>query len=231
MTAVTVPARFNGPPGSANGGYVCGLVAARIGAAATVRLLAPPPLDTPLEVREAEGAVRLVHGDVTVAEGRAGAPDLEAPPPPGLEEAQRASQGFTGRDPEQHAFPTCFVCGPLREPGDGLRIFAGPVDGGGQVACAWTPGADLATRGVVDPVFVWAALDCPSAFACTFDGPSVLASLTAVLGADVHAGRPYVVTAWHRRSDGRKHWAASAIHTPEGERVGVADALWITLRS
>ena len=65
---VTIPARFNGPPGSANGGYACGLVAAAIGPAATVRLLSPPPLDVPLERRrEADGAVRLLAGDVAVA--------------------------------------------------------------------------------------------------------------------------------------------------------------------
>ena len=34
---VTIPARFNGPPGTANGGYACGLVAAAIGASAGVR--------------------------------------------------------------------------------------------------------------------------------------------------------------------------------------------------
>ena len=31
--ALRIPARFNGPPGSANGGYTCGLVAGALGAA------------------------------------------------------------------------------------------------------------------------------------------------------------------------------------------------------
>ncbi len=233
MTTVAVPGRFNGPPGSANGGYACGLVAARIGPRATVRLLAPPPLDTPLDVVEEDGAVRLRHGDVAVAEGRPGAPDLEVPEVPALGVAEAASQRFTGRRPEDHAFPTCFVCGPLRGEGDGLRIFAGPVAGGDLLACAWTPAADLAGEdGTVDPPFVWAALDCPSGFACIPPGTTtVLATMTAALEAPVHPGRTYVVTAWHLGDDGRKHRAGSAIHTPEGERVGVADALWITLRT
>lgn len=31
--SVTIAPRFNGPPGSGNGGYVCGLMAERIGGA------------------------------------------------------------------------------------------------------------------------------------------------------------------------------------------------------
>ena len=42
----------------------------------------------------------------------------------------------------RHNFPSCFVCGPERAPGDGLRDF--PGDGRRQVAATWTPGADLA---------------------------------------------------------------------------------------
>ena len=32
LAAVIVPARYNGPPDSGNGGYTCGLVAAELGA-------------------------------------------------------------------------------------------------------------------------------------------------------------------------------------------------------
>ena len=45
---VTIPARFNGPPGSANGGYTCGLVAQLVGAEEVeVSLRKPPPHDLP----------------------------------------------------------------------------------------------------------------------------------------------------------------------------------------
>src|SRR5918996_2619259 len=45
---VMIPARFNGPPATANGGYTCGLVARLLGVDAEVTLRRPPPLDRPL---------------------------------------------------------------------------------------------------------------------------------------------------------------------------------------
>jgi hypothetical protein len=228
---VTIPRRFNGPPDSANGGYACGLLAAAIGPSASVRLSAPPPLDVPMtRRRDADGAVRLLHGDATVAEGRPAPAAVEVPATPTLAAAEQAAQSFAGRRAEQHSFPTCFVCGPQRET-DGLRIFPGPVGTDGLLACPWLPGAELATAGVVDPLFVWAALDCPSGFACMPLGTrTVLASMTATLKAPVYPDRAYVVTAWPIASEGRKHRAGSAIHEQDGRQVALAEALWITIR-
>lgn len=227
---VTISARFNGPPGSANGGYACGLVAAAIGPAATVRLLAPPPLKVPLERRrESDGTVRLLAGEVAVAEGRHGRPAVDVPAPPTVDKATRAAGAFAGF--QTHPFPTCFVCGPQRADGDGLHIFPGLAGPGGLLACSWTPDEDLAHDGSLDPCFAWAALDCPSGFACIPPGTTtVLATMTAAIEANLHAGRPYVVTGWPLGSEGRKHRAASALHTAEGGLVAVAEALWITLR-
>ncbi|HSK25595.1 MAG TPA: hypothetical protein VK894_01620, partial [Jiangellales bacterium] len=62
-----VERRFRGPAESGNGGYVAGLLAARVGAvpggsAAVVTLRLPPPLETPLAtVADGDGAVRLLH--------------------------------------------------------------------------------------------------------------------------------------------------------------------------
>ena len=47
----TIDPRFNGPPGSGNGGYTCGLVAGLLGGPAEVTLRLPPPLGTPLAWR------------------------------------------------------------------------------------------------------------------------------------------------------------------------------------
>ena len=101
-----------------------------------------------------------------------------------------------------------------------------------MLACPWRPGADLAANGVVDTRFVWAALDCPSGFACIPPGTTtVLASMTATLERAVQPGREYVVTAWPMASEGRKHRAGSAIHDAHGCRVALAEALWITVRA
>ncbi len=229
---ITIAPRFNGPPGSANGGYACGVVAAAIGPEASVSLRLPPPLGVPLARRRgADGSVELLHGDAVVAAGRPGAPAGEVPPPPDPRAAALGPERYAGRRPEDHPFPTCFVCGPLRGT-DALRLFPGPVeDDGLLLGCPWEPAEDLARGGEVDPVFVWAALDCPSGFACIPPRTrTVLAAMTAAVEAPVHPGRTYVVSAWPLGSEGRKHRAGSAIHDADGRRVARAEALWITLR-
>lgn len=228
---VAIGARFNGPPMSANGGYAAAVVAEPLGSSAAVRLSAPPPLDRPMTRRlDDDGVVRLVRGETLIAEAREGRPAVAMPAPPPLEAARAASERFPGRRPERHPWPGCFVCGPRRA-GDGMGIFPGPAGDDGLLACAWTPGADLAHDGVVDAAFVWAALDCPSGFACMPPGSkSVLASMTAALDAPVRAGETYVVTARPLSSEGRKHRAASAIHDADGGLVATAESLWITLR-
>lgn len=227
---VVIGRRFNGPPASANGGYACGVVADAIGAAARVSLRAPPPLDIPLTFAEDEGLTKLLDGETLIAEGVAAAPTAAAPAAPSVEEARAAAERYPGRDPEAHLFPTCFVCGPLRTD-DGLRIFPGPVAGSDLMACPWTPGADLAgDDGSVAPVFVWAALDCPSGFACMPpDQTSVLAQMTAELHGPVVPGREYVMVAYKLGSEGRRHRAVSAVHDEDGACLAIAEALWITI--
>lgn len=155
---VVIDPRYNGPPGSANGGYTCGVVAGLLNAdAAEVTLRLPPPLGRPLRWSGA----RLWDEDALLAEGEAAEVELEVPPPPSFEDAERAVRGFAGF--AEHAFPTCFVCGPEREPGDGLRIFASPLDG--VVAAPWIPAEPR-------PEHVWASLDCPGAYALEASGRS-----------------------------------------------------------
>jgi hypothetical protein len=230
MTAVVIPARFNGPAGSGHGGYSAGLVAAALGPSATVRLAAPPPLETSMMLEDTEYGVRLMAGDTLVAEARPGRPQIDTPRPVDVAAATRASESYVGL--HNHPFPTCFGCGPERAEGDGLRVFPGPAGPDGLLAAPWTPAPDLAEEGVVDPVYVWAALDCPSGFACIPPGSlSVLATMTAEVEAPLHAGETYVITAWPISHDGRKHRGGAAIHDASGHRLAVADTLWITPRN
>jgi hypothetical protein len=241
---VTIAARFNGPVGIANGGIACGVVAQAVGRSASVNLFLPPPLDTPLTVQTLDDdGVRLLDGEAIVAQGRPAppfppqpgppapgvlsfAPAVHTPPPPSVVEARRAGQRFAF-DP--HPVPSCFVCG-LRE--DGMQIQPGPVAGGEALACLWRPGEDLAHDGLVDELFVWAVLDCPSGFACMPPGePSLLAAMTATLEGPVRPGRDYVVSAWPISHDGRKHRGGSAIYDAAGARVAIAEALWIQPRA
>jgi hypothetical protein len=212
-----VPARFNGPPGSANGGYACGLFSEALGGGFEITLLAPPPLDTQLEIVGDE----LRHGDVVVARARRAAhSDEDLPAPVSLADAEDARKRYAGF--EHHAYPTCFTCGPERD--DGLGIFAGPVEGREVVVAApWTPGPEIRAE------IVWAALDCPAGWAVDdFQREGVLLGRMA---ASIH-GRPepgeaHVVIGWRIGEDGRKRFAGSALHTADGELVAHARSTWI----
>ncbi|MBY0564361.1 MAG: hypothetical protein K2P58_09255 [Hyphomonadaceae bacterium] len=99
---IVIASRFNGPGNSGNGGYVCGVLAKQIKGPCAVTLRAPPPLGKPLAlVREAD-RVRLVDGDLLLAEAHP-APGfaLASPPAPSQDEARaaqaRAVYGADGR--------------------------------------------------------------------------------------------------------------------------------------
>jgi hypothetical protein len=121
-------------------------------------------------------------------------------------------------------FPQCFVCGAARAEGDGLRIFAGPVAGQELVAATWTVREDT-----VGPEFVWAALDCPGAYATGVPGRGVvvLGRLTAQVVRVPQAGERCVVVGWPLDTEGRKHGAGTALFTHDGELLGLAKALWV----
>jgi hypothetical protein len=235
---IRIDRRFCGPPDSGNGGYTCGLVAAEVHGPAEVTLRRPPPLDTPLHVDTFGDAVNAFDGDALVAEGVAGTGDLgvDVPDPVGIDDAGlAATRSPLHEHPEDHPFPTCFVCGPQRAPGDGLHILVGPVADREVAADAWTPGGDLADEGgVVRPEFVWAALDCSGGVGSWLvepleGNPYVLGRLAVRIPGVVQAGEPHAVVGWRIGVDGRKQTAGSAIFSAGGELVGLARATWIQL--
>jgi hypothetical protein len=230
---IEIGARFNGPDGSGNGGYVCGVVANAVGSGpAEVSLHAPPPLERPLAiVRSADGAVSVSDGETLVATGRPATVQAEPPPAVAFEAAAAASKAGFDQWKRAHPFPRCFVCGPDRGPGDGFEIFPGPLDGDGTFAATWVPEGEPGS--VVPAELVWAALDCPtSAPAVEFGAgnPCVLARLTAVIDGEVRAGEPHVLLSWREARDGRKRRSAVALYDGEGMVTARADALWIELK-
>ncbi|HEX5459542.1 MAG TPA: hypothetical protein VFX20_06175 [Steroidobacteraceae bacterium] len=231
MSPLVIASRFCGPAGSANGGYFAGSVATRISRTVTVRLLRPPPLDTPLDTVElADGTFTVMSGTERIGEAKPATLALEPLEPPDYFEAVEASRGYAGFN--YHRFPTCFVCGPQRPRGDGLRIFAGPIAERGLVAAPWVPDGSLDRGdGKVRPEFMSAALDCPGYFAASPDDRlMLLGEITVHVNRLVHVGEPCTVIGWALEASGRKRAAGTAVFTEDGEVCGLARALWIELK-
>jgi len=218
---IVVAERFNGPPGSGNGGYVCGTLAALVGTGpVAVRLLRPPRLGVPHAV---DGG-RLLDGDAVVAEAAVWTDDRPDLPPAVLDaDAEAASQRFAGYD--LHPFPSCFGCGTDRE--DGLRIFPGPVAGTTSVAAPWRPGPTLAVTGSIPAPVVWTALDCPGGWAIAGSAVVVLGTMVGQTLRSVCPGDELVVTAAPAGVQGRRRYAVSAVRTTTGELVAWSRQTWV----
>jgi hypothetical protein len=215
--AIIVESRFRGPEASGNGGYTCGVIARELGGSEVeVTLRLPPPLDEVLRLDD-EGRVWDDHA--LIAEARPAQVGISPPDPVPWGDAEAAE-----RPDLDSPFPQCFVCGAARAEGDGLRIFAGPVAGQELVAATWTVREDT-----VGPEFVWAALDCPGAYATGVPGRGVvvLGRLTAQVVRVPQAGERCVVVGWPLDTEGRKHGAGTALFTHDGELLGLAKALWV----
>jgi hypothetical protein len=241
MLTMTIPRRFRGPPNSGNGGYVCGMLARNIAGAAEVTLRAPPPLETALDVVEASpGQWELRQGAALVATGRAISLDLSRLERATFEEAVEAEKR-TPIKPQDHLLPMCFVCGPERAPGDGLRLFAGPLsqhDTDTVFAVPWVPAPNLAgADGLVASEFVWSALDCPTGYLCTYDqqtggfngSPILLGRLSARIEGRPRPGERCVVTSWQTGREGRRLNAEAALFGEEGNVLAVGRAVWIVV--
>lgn len=229
-----VAARFCGPPASANGGYICGLVADAIGRLVTVRLLKPPPLDADMSVHANEdGTWHVEHASQRIIEARpASLDDLNPPATVTFAEALAASRHAPWSDPAQHPCPGCFVCGPLRAEGDGLRLFAGAVPQKPVVATGWTPDASMIRAdGKVAPELIAAALDCPG-FQALQTGlkPWLLGEFTCRIDRRISAGERCVILGWKVETKGRRSIVGTALYDEGGGLCALAKGVWIEPR-
>jgi hypothetical protein len=217
---LVIDRKFRGPTTSANGGYTCGLLASFLHGPVEVTLRLPPPLERPLEV--VDDRVELRDDEALVAQAAPAEVELDVPDPISFEEAAAAALPEGDRE---SVFPECFVCGWARD--DGLQIYAGPVEGRDLVAATWVPSDD-----VIASEFVWAALDCPGAYAVQFGerGNPVLGRLAARVEHLPHPGEHCVVMAWPIGEEGRKLYAGTALLGEDGRTLGTARATWIVPR-
>ena len=243
MTAIIIDRRYCGPANSGNGGYVCGRLAQHIPGIAEITLRAPPPLEKPLDVVATDdGLWELRDGATLIATGRAARIELTGLERASFDEAS-AAELLTPVKPHEHPLPTCFVCGPARTPGDGLRIFAGPLarqsrEGSAVLAATWIPDPTLAADdGLIAPEFLWSALDCPTGYASGYDSgrkesdgtPILLGRMSARVEARPRPGERCVITTWPTGRDGRKRTAEAAAYGETGKLLAVARATWIAV--
>ena len=227
---IEIPPHLNGPAGSGQGGYCCGVFAALLGGPAEVTLRSPVPLGKPLATAVDSNDSATVHeGDRLIAEVRRARPTVEIPEAISIEEAEPARQQFTGSSEE--SFARCFVCGTARD--DSQRVWPGVVEGRRLVATPWTPTDDwLGRSGLVRPEFVWSVLDCPASFAPLVDDAGfvgMLGRLTVEIRDPPPMDEPHVITAWPIDVDGRKHRTGAALLSADGEARAVAEAVLIEL--
>ena len=217
-----IPSRFNGPPDSAHGGYTAGMLATYLDqpSGVVVTLRHPPPLQAPLDVRPVDRGIAVFDGERLIAEAApVDAPLAGTVPPVSWAEAMAASERYAGFG--RHPFPTCFVCGPERPPGDGLRLFAGRLPDG-RTAAPWVVPDDI------EPRLMWAALDCPGGWSIGAEHrPYVLGRLAARVDTLPAAGDGCVVMGVTVAEDGRKAHVLSTVYGPDGAVLALARATWI----
>ena len=218
---ITINRRYRGPKHSANGGYAAGSLAAFVDGPAEVTLRLPPPLDRPLPVATEDGRFLLLDGDAVVAEAEPCALELE-PPPVSLAEAEDAATRHVRMGAEE--FSECFTCGA--RPDDGLCIHVGPVAGSDVHAAPWVARE-------VSPEVVWAAIDCPGAWAVGGPGRGevLLGRMAAKILRLPEEGEQCIVAAWPLGEDGRKLHAGTALFAAEGELLAIARQTWIQPRT
>jgi hypothetical protein len=237
-TELVIAGRFCGPVKSGNGGYSSGALVALAPSewiATTVRLSQPPPLDVAMTVTRSTEVLVASYAGTEVA--RALPADHDPEPVPAVDAATARAAEATYAGLTSHPFPTCFSCGTGREPGDGLRIFPGPVSEE-RVAATWTPDPSVAadwhdyrdaTREVGHAV-TWAALDCAGAWAADIgERLLVLGTMTARLHSLPKVGEEHVVVGAARGESGRKRMSAVSLYDAAGALVGTAEHVWIAV--
>ena len=97
MITVRIDRRFRGPPDSANGGYVAGVLAKQLGGSdVVVTLRQPAPLDTDLTIDASRDAATLSQDDRIIAVAERQTVTIDVPAPPSIAQAGEAEQRFDG---------------------------------------------------------------------------------------------------------------------------------------
>ncbi len=243
IAKLTIPSGYVGPPGIANGGYVCGLMANFIDGPADVLIRRPTPVEHEMQVvAPGDAHYYLMDGENVVVQAKAASLDLEVPKPPNYEMAVEAAKTSIALKDSPYPgwktlgiHPFCFCCGADGSETKGLKIHPGRINGSELVAAPWIPAPELGDdTGYVRPEFIWTALDCPGAFAfleLTDHRPGMSGRLIGQIDLPLPVGEPCVVIAWPVAVDGKKLFAGTAVFNAAGQLVGRVLATWFSLPS
>ncbi len=232
---LTIESTYCGPPSSAHGGVAVGRFAQLAGPGPVeVRLMGPPPLETPLTYR-AEGACTWVvsgpDGDLARVTKLNTPLDIARFNRTSDAEVESASASFLENVAAVggHGFPTCFACGTDRHDADALRQFGSAASDGDLVARFRVEG-----HGTLPDWLTLAGLDCPSGhtvFELTNEPPTaaVLGSMSCQVNGAASAGVDYQVRGRLTSVDGRKFSSEVAMLDPDGVAVAEASAVWIAV--
>ena len=226
LASLTIARRFRGPLNSANGGYAAGLLAQAVGEGGVeVTLRLPPPLDRPLQVtRDGERVLLQRRGCAR----RRGPPRRARGSP---RQRRRASPRRTRR-------PARSAAGARRSSTSASSV-AGVMTA--RASTSMPDGCRAATtsssrrpgsRARSVPEIVWAAIDCPGAYALRGEGRGepLLARMTARVDRLPDDGERCVVVGWPLDADGRKRNAGTALYGADGAPIAVSRQLWIEPR-
>lgn len=224
MKKITIEQRYQGPFGSANGGYVAGLLSDALrGAPSSVRIHRPVPVGSPVYVYRRGDTAFIRHNDQTVA--TAELVDVSIP----RTEFVSVADVLAAPEPtlDLGMFADCFVCGQHTPDGLGVRAKALPD---GRFAAIWRPDESRHVTGPrVPAVYLRSALDCPGGFAALTANRTL--ALTGTLTSRVEflpdAGSTLIVVGEATHAEGRKLGAVSTIYTDSAELVATASAVWI----
>lgn len=231
---IVVPRQFRGPPTTANGGYICGLLAHRMGGRGRVMLRAGVPVDAAARLEARDGGFDLLSAEgALLAHVDADEAPFETPPPsPGVDAARRAAAASPFAQTSLHR--GCFSCCIERAQGEGLGVHVGQIEGAapGVAAGLWVPHANFAdASGAMPDEITWGALDCPGSMSWQLK-LGVRVGLLGTMRGQVlrapRAGETCVVVSWAGEAEGRKHHAGVALYDAEGALIAQAAQIWIS---
>ena len=226
MREIAIDRSHQGPFGTANGGYVAGILGDALDdEPTTARIHKPVPVDTPLHILRDDDTAVIRHRDETIASAEIMRGEIPATWFVPMEEAL----GATDPQLDMGMFAACFVCG--QDTPDGLGVKPKAL-ADGRFAAVWRPWKSRHIEGpVVETTYLRSALDCPGGFAALTANQTlaVTGTLTTQVYFNPPSEEPLIVVGEATHAEGRKLGAVSTIFTESDEIVATASALWIAL--